>query len=133
MHRHARRWLEKPWFAALLLTVLIFRALLPAGFMLGTTDAGGLGLRLCSLHAAPAPASGGSDASTPHPGDGLQRHDGTGVCPFAAALGATAPPAEAWALPPGATPRSDFTDATATPAALFRPAAHLPRGPPPIA
>jgi hypothetical protein len=131
MHCHAHRWLEKPWFAALLLTVLGLRAVLPAGFMFGASGDGGFGLRLCSQDATAARPPGDT-RSSPAPGDGAVPHD-AGPCPFAAALGAAAPPAEAWTLPlitPAGTESPDGVAVASTPG---RPHPHLARGPPPIA
>lgn len=130
MDRCARRWLEKPWFAALLVAALALRALLPPGYMPGTSPDGGFGLRLCSLHAPAVPAS---DDPAPRSNDGGSSQDTHGVCPFAAALAGAAPPVAALSVPLPAPARADFTAVAVPFAARLRSAAHRPRGPPLIA
>ena len=97
-NRAAHRWLVKPWFAALLLTAFMSRALRPVGFMPGPG-----GLILCSGYAS-APLTGDSrDASHDMPGMDMggmdmpgqakqagqgghsPEHESMGVCPYAAA------------------------------------------------
>lgn len=130
MDRCARRWLEKPWFVALLVTALAFRALLPPGFMPGATDDGGFGLRLCSLH---APSTAAGDDPAPRPDDGGSSQDAHGVCPFAATLAGAAPPLATLSVPLPAPSRADFAAVAVPRAVRFHSPAHRPRGPPLIA
>jgi hypothetical protein len=97
-NRVAHRWLGKPWFAALLLTAIFSRALIPVGFMPGPG-----GLILCSGYGAvPTMVAGaatahdmsgmdmaGMDMSdhANHSGQGghAPEHESMGICPYAAA------------------------------------------------
>ena len=99
-NRIAIKWARNPLLAALLLAAFFSRALIPAGFMPGPG-----GLILCSGF-APTPAtasqamnhdmpamdmSGMDMAGMTHPGGhpahggGSQDHEGSSLCPFAAA------------------------------------------------
>jgi len=102
----AIRWARKPWLAALLLVALGSRVLIPAGFMPGPG-----GLVLCSGHgpmimSMPSDMAGmdmsnmdmsGMDmtgmvrhGSHPSHHGGSPGHEGTSLCPFAAAATAMA-------------------------------------------
>jgi hypothetical protein len=80
----AQRWLDRPWFTALLFAALLSRALIPLGFMPGPG-----GIVLCSGY-APVPAmdmpgmdmsakADHADATAPS-----QRHEGVQICLFSA-------------------------------------------------
>jgi hypothetical protein len=109
-------------FTALLLPLLVLRAMLPAGFMPVADDAG-LRVVMCSAGMA-AWSAEGTDAP---------RHElppNAGECPFAHTP-AGAPPAVFALRQPGLTPVSFVVPDRASifPAAI-RPCAHLARGPP---
>jgi len=136
-NRFAQRSLNRPWFAALLFTAVLCRALIPAGFMPGPD-----GLVLCSGYASAATGSGQSETAPDMSGmdmSGMQMsghspsHESTGVCPFAAALSVVAlvhvlPPMALWhrvttaiVYPPEKTiPRGTIVPTS------------LPRGPPTV-
>jgi len=141
-NRVARRWLEKPWFAALLLTAFFCRALIPVGFMPGPG-----GLVLCNGYTA-VPMMGGvaeaahdmpgmdMSAHAKHPGQGGHSpgHESMGVCPYAAAasvLAITHAPAPVALLQIVSTtivfpPEKSLSRGTIVPTSL-------PRGPPSVA
>ena len=150
-NRIAHRWLEKPWFAVLLLTSFFCRALIPIGFMPGPG-----GLILCSGYAAVPPNAAGPIAAhdmpdmpgmdmgdmdmSAHPspsghGDHSPEHDGVGVCPYAAAaavLAITHSCSAPSALLPAAIPPTAFPPETPLPRGTIVPTS-LPRGPPSFA
>ena len=148
MNRLAHRWIRRPWFAALLLTVFVTRAVMPVGFMLGHG-----GIMLCPGYAPtiagaqphampelPGMAMGGMDMAgengrghADHAGRHHQgpAHEGMGNCPFAAAAGVIGP----------AQAPSTFVSSQPVPSAVLLPVAlviprgtivptQLPRGPP---
>jgi hypothetical protein len=153
----AHRWLENPWFAALLLTAIFSRALIPAGFMPGHG-----GLVICQGY-APARSSlatqgidhemsamqmAGTDMSGMdmskmgfahqggHPskhGDSRD-HEGSSLCPFAAAATTIASGHTAIhvAVVHTVVPRIDLPSQPFVPRGTIVPT-RLPRGPPTVA
>ncbi len=149
-NRVAHRWLDKPWFAALLLTTFFCRALIPVGFMPGPG-----GLTLCSGYAeVPSIVGGGAAANdmqdmpgmdmgdmdmsahATHSGRGNHspEHESMGVCPYAAAaavLAITHTSAPSALLPVATTPIA-FPPEKSLPRGTIVPT-RLPRGPPTLA
>jgi hypothetical protein len=127
MTRFAQRLLHKPWFAVLLLTVAMFRGLLPPGHMASVDASGALTLKMCSGYVTVIPLDGSPPSDTRDP-PGLEQGD---ACPFSAAASDMAP-GPAWIAPAlvvqtrAPSPRSLSHLA---PLGASR-SAHLPRGPP---
>ena len=100
MNRIARKWLQRPWFAALLLITLVARGLMPTGFMPGPG-----GVMLCPGYAPVLSAAdnrAGMDEMAGMPMDGMDMahmdsagqghhgrqsplHEGMCACPYAGA------------------------------------------------
>ena len=146
-NRTAIRWARNPVLAALLLVAFCSRALIPSGFMPGP---GGLticdgyisaatqGMSAAAIGMAQMDTSdmSGMDMSsaTEHPstGSGAPSHEGTSLCPFAAAATTLAPMAQGAALVVIAhtiTPRIYFPPERFVPHGTIVPT-RLPRGPP---
>ena len=69
MNRIVARWLRRPWFLALLLTVLLLRALVPVGFMPGVGNDGRFTVILCpGIGAVSAALAMGHGSHAPMPG-----------------------------------------------------------------
>jgi len=153
----AHRWLKNPWFAALLLTAFFSRALIPAGFMPGPG-----GLVICSgytsvrvgiaaqdiSHEMSAMEMAGMDTSgmdmsgmglahpAGHPSKdgGGPDHEGSSLCPFAAAttsMASTYTPVLV-AVVHTVVPRIDLPSQPFVPRGTIVPT-RLPRGPPTVA
>lgn len=148
----ADRWLKNPWFAALLLTALFSRALIPAGFMPGPG-----GLVICSgytsvqgaiatqdtSHEMPAMEMAGMDMSKiglthqaghPSKDGGQPDHEGSSLCPFAAAATSMASgyTPVLVAVVHTVVPRIDLPSQPFVPRGTIVPT-RLPRGPPTVA
>ena len=127
----AQRWLDRPWFTALLFAALCSRALIPVGFM----PAAG-GIVLCSGYAAvPAMDMPGMDmsgktdqanASAPS-----HRHEGVQICLFSAVtrLMAAGHPSALAAFPHFVSGTTVFPPEKSIPRGTIVPTS-LPRGPP---
>ena len=151
-NRTAHRWLKNPWFAALLLTALFSRALIPAGFMPGqgglvicngyTSVRGGIATQDIS-HEMPAMEMAGMDMSgmgLAHQAGHLSKdgggpdHEGSSLCPFAAAatsMASSYTPVRV-AIVHTVVPRIDFPAQPFVPRGTIVPT-RLPRGPPTVA
>lgn len=83
-------------FAALLALVLLFRLLVPGGYMIGSDDAGRIGLILCgSAGAAAAESDEHHKAGHEMPAEPVQP-----PCPYAALAAPVLPPLPPLAVPP---------------------------------
>ena len=136
MNTSLRHVLRRRWLRELLVVALLFKALIPAGYMADVDSDGLPTLKLCSsaLWSPSGPASGG-DAPGSDPQDDANDHAMHGVCPQAVLLlPAVAPPSWVVALPMQDTgarayPDSDSLQNYRSPT----PRSRLPRGPPALA
>jgi hypothetical protein len=154
----ARRLLRRPWLSALVLTALVFRALVPVGYMLGVGTGGSFSVMLCPAYApvlVPVARDHSDDSSMvsamagmpgmsemagmpdmpampglPDP-TGHGQHELQGNCPFAgAATGmALAPLAPVAWLAEHSSQRTTFPPDRYIPRGTIVPS-RLPRGPP---
>jgi hypothetical protein len=86
---------------ALLALLLVFRLLVPAGWMIAPSQAGGLGFVLCDGAVAAAPAMHGhGDHDGPAPAKPSDGH-----CPYAALASPALPPAPPIVAAPVSSPR----------------------------
>jgi hypothetical protein len=85
----------------LLAFVLLFRLLIPAGYMIAPDDSGRPGLVLCAVSTAAAAAGSGHSSTEGHPQSEPSK-PGELPCPFAALAAPPLPPAPP-ALPPPAS------------------------------
>lgn len=148
----AHRWLRNPWFAALLLTALFSRALIPAGFMPGhgglvicdghTPVQGGIATRdigheMSAMEMAGMDMSGmglAHQAGHPSKDGGGPDHEGSSLCPFAAAatsMASSYTPVLV-AIVHTVVPRIDLPSQPFVPRGTIVPT-RLPRGPPTVA
>lgn len=151
-NRTAHRWLRNPWFAALLLTALFSRALIPAGFMPGqgglvicngyTPVRGGIATHDIS-HAMSATEMAGMDmsgmglthrAGHPSKDGGWPEHEVSSLCPFAAAATSMASgyTPVLVAVVHTVVPQIDLPSQPFVPRGTIVPT-RLPRGPPTVA
>jgi hypothetical protein len=92
MNRIAQRWMQRPWFAALLLIALLFRALVPIGYMLGADADHHFAVVLCPAYDSHPHADMPGMEHMPgmlHHLDPVQhdaRHNVDSSCPFAVAI-----------------------------------------------
>ncbi len=142
MNRTAHRWMQKPWFSALLLAALACRALTPVGFMPGIGADGNFSVVLCEAY---APVMARDVAGMPdmpamadmvgmaHDG-GHGQHQAQGSCPYAGASTGVALVQTAMAvlLPQAAYPTVIFPPERLIPRGTIAPT-RLPRGPPSLA
>jgi hypothetical protein len=92
MNHTAQRWMRRPWFSAALLIALLFRALVPVGYMPGIGSDGTFAVMLCPGYApVPAAMSGVADMPDMAGMPGIAQHSGHGQhesqdnCPYAGA------------------------------------------------
>ncbi|MBS1199958.1 MAG: hypothetical protein H6R27_636 [Proteobacteria bacterium] len=76
---------------AFILAALVFRALVPAGFMFASGDGASLTVRLC--HGAESRLTVVHYDDDGRPVDGRSDHDASGLCPYAASALLAPPPA----------------------------------------
>ena len=144
MNRIVHRWLRRPWFSALLLTALLFRALVPVGFMPGVGTDGRFTVILCpGVGAVPAALATGHDSHAHMPGmahhSDHAQHDHAGHaaqsnCPYAGATAGMAPVhvAPATVLLESLQTVTLFPPDQFVPRGMIVPT-RLPRGPPSLA
>ena len=142
----AHRWLNRPWFAALLLITLVARGLMPTGFMPGPG-----GIMLCPGYAPVLSAAAdrpGMDDMAGMPMDGMDMahmhaaghgrhggqsplHEGMSACPYAGAASGAWLPHEPLAIQPVQATAATvlFPPEQIIPRAPIAPT-RLPRGPP---
>ena len=142
----AHRWLNRPWFAALLLITLVARGLMPTGFMPGAG-----GIMLCPgyapvLNAADAPPAMDDMAGMPMDGMDMAHmdvaghgrqggqsplHEATCACPYAGAASGIGLLHEPLAIQAAQTTSAAvvFPPERVIPRARIAPT-RLPRGPP---
>jgi hypothetical protein len=84
---------RQQFLTGLLLVALVFRALVPAGFMpaFGTKGAG-VTMQVCPLHMPSMGGEAARDGHAPAPPSGQRVHDGS-ICAFAASAVSAPPPA----------------------------------------
>jgi len=127
MHAFLHRCLSRTPIIGLLMAALLFRALVPAGFMPAQAENGAIVMQLC--------AGFGTKSVVVDLGDGAATHDGANQlfdhspCGFAATAAAAPPPADV-AFAASSTPASLTTrgDAGSIVPSIVR--AHSPRAPP---
>lgn len=118
------RWprLRRPWLVAILLPVLVLRALVPAGFMAAATDDGGVHMQFCA-HA------GMHGSHAPDPKQGADPR-----CPFAQSASPAPLPVLALLAPGALSAAIDRPILVArTPGSSGPPRKQTPRGPPTLA
>jgi hypothetical protein len=135
MNPTLRHFMRRRWLRELLVVALLFRALIPGGYM---TDVGSDGLPTLTLcaYVMPLAVQGAPEgASGSDTGDGQSDHAMHGVCPQAQLL-SPAVAAPSWmalvASPRAVTPAraaADFLQQYRSPT----PRSRLPRGPPALA
>lgn len=144
MNRIAQRVLRTPLFSALLLTALLFRALVPVGFMPGVGGDGQFTVILCPDYGSvPGALAAGHDLHAHMPGMAHHSnhaqhdhtgHDAQGSCPYAGASAGMAfvPAAPATAVLESLNAATFFPPQQYIPRGTIVPT-RLPRGPPSLA
>ncbi len=134
MNHHLRQFLRQLWLRELVLLALVFKALIPVGYM-AAVDAGGLPtLKLCAYYDVAASLAGDAPSQSQGGGDTVDRSE-HGPCPLGMAAASFAPPPAIVAYGPAPEPawsavaRTDQTSEYLSPAPRSRPA----RGPPALA
>lgn len=95
---------------SLLALVLLFRLLIPSGYMIAPDQAGRLGLALCGVPAEAAARSASHGGHDAHPADSAPSRPGEAPCPFAAVSAPPLPPE-----PPTLAPRGPVSSVSQDP------------------
>lgn len=136
MNPALRHFLRRPWLRELLVVALLFKALIPAGYMPDVGSDGLPSLKLCSYSVSlAAPATGGAgpgSAGDSGSGDDASDHAVQGVCPQALSLLPVVAPAFVVAVAPLTLPLRRARVETDSLRFYRSPTPHsrLPRGPP---
>ncbi len=131
-----RHFLRQPWLRELLLVALLFKALIPAGYMADVGQNGLPSLKLCSFALAlTGQSTPGDDAPSPGPDNSQGDHAIHEQCPQALSLQPAL--ASAWVMTwtnAASAPRLSGIE-VGSPFTYLSPTPHsrLPRGPPALA
>jgi hypothetical protein len=91
---------------SLLALVLLFRLMIPVGYMIGPNDLGGPGLVLCGAVAGVTAGHASHPSRDGHPAAPLPAKSDGHPCPYAAVSAPPVPPAAPAVLPPVLSPGS---------------------------
>ena len=134
MNRRLRQFLRQMWLRELLVLALVFKALVPIGYMPAVDAAGLPTLKLCAYYAASVSVDAGDSHSQSRGGGDTTDHSEHGPCTLGLSAAVFAPPPAVAAYGPAPEPawsaiaRTDQASAYHSPA----PRSRLARGPPAI-